>query len=98
PLSLCSFPTRRSSDRSSGIEFDLAALGSVGALGKLALFLALFLVIRGAPALLLYRGALGLRDRGALAFCSATQLPLVVAITTLADRKSTRLNSSHVQI
>ena len=69
---------------SSGIEFDLAALGSVGALGKLALFLALFLVIRGAPALLLYRGALGLRDRGALAFYSATQLPLVVAITTLA--------------
>ncbi|HEY2479272.1 MAG TPA: cation:proton antiporter [Solirubrobacterales bacterium] len=68
----------------SGIEFDLAALGSLGAIGKLALFFALFLVVRGAPALLLYRGVLGARDRAALAFYCATELPLVVAITTLA--------------
>ena len=68
----------------SGIEFDLAALGSLGALAKLALFFALFLVVRGAPALLLYRGVLEARDRFALAFYSATELPLVVAITTIA--------------
>lgn len=68
----------------SGIEFDLAALGSLGAIGKLALFFVLFLVVRGAPALLLYRGVLGARDRAALAFYCATELPLVVAITTLA--------------
>lgn len=68
----------------SGIEFDLAALGSAGAIAKLALFFALFLVVRGSPALLLYRGVLGARDRAALAFYSATELPLVVAITTLA--------------
>ncbi|MBS1892637.1 MAG: cation:proton antiporter [Actinobacteria bacterium] len=68
----------------SGIEFDLAALGSVGAIAKLLLFFALFLVVRGAPALLLYRGVLSTRDRSALAFFSATELPLVVAITTLA--------------
>jgi Kef-type K+ transport system membrane component KefB len=68
----------------SGIEFDLAALGSLGAIGKLALFFVLFLVVRGAPAMLLYRAALGARDRAALAFYSATQLPLVVAITTIA--------------
>jgi len=68
----------------SGIEFDLAALGSLGALLKLALFFALFLVVRGAPALLLYRGVLSARDRAALAFYSATELPLVVAITTIA--------------
>ena len=68
----------------SGIEFDLAALGSVAAIAKLALFFALFLVVRGTPALLLYRGVLGARDRAALAFYSATELPLVVAITTLA--------------
>ena len=37
----------------------------------------------GIPALLLYR-ALDIRDRTALAFFSATQLPLVVAITTIA--------------
>jgi Kef-type K+ transport system membrane component KefB len=68
----------------SGIEFDLAALGSVGAIAKLAMFFALFLVVRGTPAMLLYRGVLGARDRAALAFYSATELPLVVAITTLA--------------
>lgn len=68
----------------SGIEFNLTALGSAAAIGKLALFFALFLVVRGAPALLLYRRLLGLRDRAALAFYSATELPLVVAITTIA--------------
>jgi Kef-type K+ transport system membrane component KefB len=68
----------------SGIEFDLSALGSVGALLKLVLFFALFVVVRGTPALLLYRGVLAARDRAALAFYSATELPLVVAITTLA--------------
>jgi Kef-type K+ transport system membrane component KefB len=68
----------------SGIEFDLAALGSLEAIGKLFLFFGLFLVVRGAPAMLLYRGVLGARDRAALAFYSATELPLVVAITTIA--------------
>jgi Kef-type K+ transport system membrane component KefB len=68
----------------SGIEFDLAALGSAEAIAKLFLFLGLFLVVRGAPALLLYRGLLSARDRAALAFYSATELPLVVAITTIA--------------
>ncbi len=68
----------------SGIEFDLAALGSAEAIAKLFLFFGLFLVVRGAPAMLLYRGVLGARDRAALAFYSATELPLVVAITTLA--------------
>jgi Kef-type K+ transport system membrane component KefB len=68
----------------SGIEFDLAALGSATALLKLALFVVLFLVVRGAPALLLYRGVLKARQRLALAFYSATELPLVVAIATLA--------------
>jgi Kef-type K+ transport system membrane component KefB len=68
----------------SGIDFDLAALGSIGAIAKLALFFALFLVVRGIPAMLLYRGVLSARDRAALAFYSATELPLVVAITTLA--------------
>ena len=49
-----------------------------------SLFLVLFLVVRGTPALLLYRGVLDARDRVALAFFCATELPLVVAITTLA--------------
>jgi Kef-type K+ transport system membrane component KefB len=68
----------------SGITFDLAALGSAEAIAKLFLFFALFLVVRGVPAMLLYRGVLGVRDRAALAFYCATELPLVVAITTIA--------------
>jgi Kef-type K+ transport system membrane component KefB len=68
----------------SGIEFDLAALGSATALLKLAMFFVLFLIVRGTPAMLLYRGVLSARDRAALAFYSATELPLVVAITTIA--------------
>ena len=68
----------------SGIEFDLDALASTTAILKLVLFFGLFLVVRGAPALLLYRGVFAARDRAALAFYSATELPLVVAITTLA--------------
>src|SRR4051794_5923743 len=68
----------------SGIAFNLTALGSAEAIGKLVLFLGLFLVVRGVPALLLYRHVLNTRDRMALAFYCATELPLVVAITTIA--------------
>jgi Kef-type K+ transport system membrane component KefB len=69
----------------SGMAFDLDALTeSAEAMLKVPLFLALFLVVRGTPALLLYRGAFGARDRLSLAFFSATELPLVVAITTVA--------------
>jgi Kef-type K+ transport system membrane component KefB len=68
----------------SGITFDLDALASTTALMKMFLFLGLFLVVRGVPALMLYRRELDRRDRTALAFFSATELPLVVAITTLA--------------
>ena len=70
----------------SGLRLDVDALfSSVSSVAKLLLFFVLFLVVRGTPALLLYRGVLPLReDRMALALFSATQLPLVVAITTLA--------------
>lgn len=69
----------------SGINVDLGALTDdpVQFL-KVPLFLALFLVVRGVPALVLYRGVLSARDRMALAVFSATELPLVVAITTIA--------------
>jgi Kef-type K+ transport system membrane component KefB len=69
----------------SGIQFNLEALieDPIKFL-EVPMFLALFLLVRGLPALLLYRDQLDLRDRGALAFFSATQLPLVVAITTIA--------------
>jgi Kef-type K+ transport system membrane component KefB len=69
----------------SGMKLDLEALfASVSGVFKLLLFFLLFLVVRGTPALLLYRGVLDARERAALAFMSSTQLPLVLAITTLA--------------
>ena len=69
----------------TGVRFDLDSLiSSSSGLIKLPLFLLLFLVIRGLPALLLYRREFNLRDRIALALYSATQLPLVVAITAIA--------------
>ena len=69
----------------SGIKFDLTELfDDPDDLLKMLLFLALFLVVRGVPVAVLYRRALEARDRLALAFFSATQLPLVVAITTIA--------------
>jgi Kef-type K+ transport system membrane component KefB len=70
----------------SGMRLDVDALFASGSgLLKLGLFFVLFLVVRGTPALLLYRGVLPMKeDRMALAFFSATQLPLVVAITTVA--------------
>jgi Kef-type K+ transport system membrane component KefB len=69
----------------SGINFDLSALTENPLrLLELPLFLALFFVVRGLPALLLYRRRLDGQARLALAFFSATELPLVVAITTIA--------------
>ena len=69
----------------SGVNFDLSALTEDPLrLLELPLFLALFFVVRGGPALLLYRKQLDRQARLALAFFSATELPLVVAITTIA--------------
>ncbi len=69
----------------SGIDFDLdALLSSATELLKVLMFLALFLIVRGTPALLLYRGVLAARERAALALFSATELPLVMAITAIA--------------
>ena len=69
---------------SSGLTFDLdAVLSTTGGLVRVPLFLALFLICRGAPALLLYRGALDRGRRISLAFFSATGLPIIVAITQL---------------
>jgi Kef-type K+ transport system membrane component KefB len=69
----------------SGMAFDIdSLLSSAGAILKVPMFLALFLLVRGIPALLLYRGVLAARERAALAFFCATELPLVVAITSIA--------------
>jgi Kef-type K+ transport system membrane component KefB len=76
----------------TGLRYDLhALLSSPSALLQLPMFLGLFLVVRGLPALLV-RHELDTRSRIALALLSATQLPLVVAIVEIGV-KSNRLSS-----
>jgi Kef-type K+ transport system membrane component KefB len=68
----------------SGMQFDLHALFATPAgLLRVPLFLVLFLVVRGAPVLLLHRRDLPGRELGPLALCAATGLPLIVVITTI---------------
>jgi Kef-type K+ transport system membrane component KefB len=74
----------------TGLRFDLQALlSSQLALLQLPMFLVLFVIVRGLPALLV-RGELDLRSRIALGLLAATQLPLVVAIADIGV-KSGRL-------
>jgi Kef-type K+ transport system membrane component KefB len=69
----------------SGVNFDVSALLDDPPRAALVpIFFVLFLIVRGVPAMVLYRHVLAVRDRVALAFFSATELPLVVAITTIA--------------
>jgi Kef-type K+ transport system membrane component KefB len=68
----------------NGVNFDLPALfQSASSVLRLPVFLTLFLVVRGAPVLLLYRHAIPSRDRLPLALTSATGLPLIVAVTQI---------------
>lgn len=69
---------------STGMDFDLdALLESPSAIALVPGFALLFLVARGVPAWLLYRGELETTDRRALALLSASALPLLVAITEI---------------
>ena len=70
----------------SGMQLDVVALfSSPSSVAKMLLFFVLFLVVRGVPALLLYGKVLDRRQRVSLALFQSTQLPLVLAITTLAQ-------------
>ena len=68
----------------TGVNFDLDSLtSSPSAMAKLPIFLVLLLVVRGVPTVL-YRSELASsRERLALAFFSATGLPLIVVISHL---------------
>jgi Kef-type K+ transport system membrane component KefB len=73
----------------TGLRFDLQALiSSPKAVLQLPMFLVLFLVVRGLPALLARRD-LDIRSRIALGFVAATQLPLVVAVVEIGLRSGT---------
>jgi Kef-type K+ transport system membrane component KefB len=76
----------------TGLRYDLHALTSSRlALLQLPMFLTLFFVVRGLPALLIAHRDLDIRSRIALGFLSATELPLVIAIAEIGV-KSGRLS------
>ena len=66
----------------TGMNFDLDSVLTASGLALAALFLVLLLLVRGTPALLWAR-ELGMRRTLALALCSATALPLIVAIVDI---------------
>ena len=68
----------------SGVDFDLdSLLASPSTMLKVPLFLVLMLVIRGLPALAMYKGLLSLRERWSLVLLQSTALPLLVVITQI---------------
>ena len=74
---------------SSGMGLDLTSI--VENPGRLLVFFSLLLVVRGLPALVVYRRELPLSERVQLVFLSATALPLIVAITEVSMTNGTML-------
>lgn len=70
----------------TGMTFDLDSLLTPTGLGLAALFLSLFVVVRGTPSLLWLR-ELGTRRTVSLALCSAAGLPLIVAIVGIGTER-----------
>jgi len=81
----------------SGVTFDLHSLfDKPSAALRIPLYLVLFLVVRGAPALLVYRRHLPKRQLMPLALFSVTGLPLIVVIADIgvAANKMTHENAA----
>ena len=74
---------------SSGMGLDLTSI--VENPWRLLVFFSLLLVVRGLPALVVYRRELPLSERVQLVFLSATALPLIVAITEVSMTNGTML-------
>jgi Kef-type K+ transport system membrane component KefB len=73
----------------SGMSLHLASLFE--APGRLFLLLGLLFVVRAVPTLLVHRHALAPNPRIQLALCSATTLPLLVALAEIGRRNGTML-------
>jgi Kef-type K+ transport system membrane component KefB len=73
----------------AGMAVDLASIREAPA--RVLVFLVLLLLVRGVPVLFVYRHALAMRHRTQLMFCTATTLPLVVALTQIGLQNGTML-------
>ena len=74
---------------SSGMTLDLKAIGQDPL--RLLVFLALLLVVRGLPSLLIYRRALPPRQRAEMTFITATTLPLLIALVDIGQQDGVML-------
>jgi Kef-type K+ transport system membrane component KefB len=73
----------------AGMRVDLTSI--MEAPERLFVFLVLLLIVRGLPVLVVYRRALGMRQRTQLMFFTATTLPLIVALTEIGLHNGTML-------
>jgi Kef-type K+ transport system membrane component KefB len=80
----------------SGMNLDIQAIVSNPI--RLLVFVALLLVVRGLPALLVYAKALPLNQRVQMTFITATTLPLLVALAEIGLRDGVMLPSNAAAI
>ena len=73
----------------AGMGLDLPSIARSP--GRVAVFFVLMLLVRGAPALLVYRRALARRERVELTLFTATALPLLVALSQIGLANGTML-------
>jgi Kef-type K+ transport system membrane component KefB len=66
---------------SAGMAIDVHSI--LDSPARLLVFVALLLVVRGLPTLVVYRRDLAIRERTQLMLCTATSLPLIVALAQI---------------
>ena len=74
---------------SSGMTLDVKAISQDPL--RLLIFFLLLLIVRGLPALLVYRRALPVRQRVEMTFITATTLPLLIALVEIGQRDGVML-------
>ena len=74
---------------SSGMTIDLTAI--IHSPLRLLVLLALLLVVRGLPSLLIYRHDLNPRERVEMTFITATSLPLLIALAEIGEQDGVML-------
>jgi Kef-type K+ transport system membrane component KefB len=74
---------------SSGMSIDLASI--IHSPLRLLVLLALLLVVRGLPSLLVYRHDLSSRERVEMTFITATSLPLLIALAEIGQQDGVML-------
>ena len=74
---------------SSGMTIDLTAI--IHSPLRLLVLLALLLIVRGLPSLLIYRNDLMLRERVEMTFITATSLPLLIALAEIGEQDGVML-------